>query len=311
MTTIQKQSKTKRRLTNEHITAITLSLAIVASITGVSAVQASVDPIESVDPQTISGSYGSLLTTASGKILTISGNTFSGEFVITATTITGEHCPEGAVIPNPYPGNTLTGTGSGLNQDFLFGETSEADPGVYHCTVVFTASGLDITNSPLTGSITQDVWLSKVGSKGFWKNHPEAVAQHITTQTGINIGGTEFTGLDDVIQILDMDPLVPEPKGKAKDNGGKDNLQKQHQIVDQLAAQFVAAYLNIWAVEENDTDCVGSDMETAWNTLSGLGWTGVNTAVPQPPEYSKGDINDIKDELEDFNTGGCSGSGLN
>ena len=114
---------------------------------------------------------------------------------------------------------------------------------------------------------------------GFWKNHPDETEEHLS----ILIGDFLVEDKDDANLVF------------------KVNAKNAH---DMLAAQLLAAEINVW---NNVPSCseVDDAITEAQDILSTEDYTGPGT-TDAPKKGDKGDVNAIKDILDDFNNNGCS-----
>jgi hypothetical protein len=158
-----------------------------------------------------------------------------------------------------------------------FTETFVGMPGVYHCTTVFEA--VNATDSDFLGN--QTVWIDAIGSKGYWKNHPDA--------TDIHIGGI-FLGPYEVMDSINATKIFKEHKGKY--------------ALDKLAGQLLAAKLNIAAIDNaTKTDCIGGNVTAADVLLDSRDYNGPTneklTGKDKKPAL------DYHKYLDKFNNYGC------
>jgi len=114
---------------------------------------------------------------------------------------------------------------------------------------------------------------------GFWKNHQEQTEEHLP----MFIGGYEVVTFDDATDVFNV------------------NAKNAH---DMLAAQLLAAEINVW---NNVTSCqeVDDAIEAAHGTLGVANYEGPGS-TDAPKKSDKGEVNAIKDILNQFNNFGCS-----
>jgi len=156
-------------------------------------------------------------------------------------------------------------------------------PGVYHCNVLFIAA--NVTNASDTTLIgNQTVWIDGIGSKGFWKNHPNATEQHLP----ITLGNFDVLTNETATEIFQA-------------HKGKFDL-------DKLAGQLLAAKLNIWALNMtapfDKVECIAGNVTAADDYLAGKGYNGVDTGT-KVTKSQKAEALGYHSALDDFNNGGC------
>jgi hypothetical protein len=180
-----------------------------------------------------------------------------------------------------------------------FTETFVGMPGTYHCTTVFEA--VNATDADFLGN--QTVWIDAIGSKGYWKNHPEATQKHLPILLGNQtLNATNQADPSTSYNVTDSDEaidLLQNHKGK--------------NVLNRLAGQLLTAKLNIWAlnhtntVTENDkVDCIVGNVTEADLTLETFGWNGISD--DPKPAFTKNDRKDALDihkYLDKFNNYGC------
>jgi len=162
----------------------------------------------------------------------------------------------------------------------LYNETFVGMPGTYHCDVIFRA--VNITDSSISDVIgNQTIWIDAIGSKGFWKNHPDASDIH----TPIDLGDHEVADSTEVTTIM-------------KAHKGKFDT-------DKLAAQLLAAKLNQWALM-NDTKipCVLGNITDADQLLDDRGYGGVDIGTKFMKDQKRPAL-ELHRDLDDFNNFGC------
>ena len=150
-------------------------------------------------------------------------------------------------------------------------------PGEYHCVVTFESD-----DGAVIGE--QEIWIEvpfvEPRTIGFWKNHPDDTDSHLS----IFIGDFE---------VLDSDSAKDVMKANAKN------------AHDMLAAQLLAAKLNVWA-GVTTCDDVSDAISAADAELAGSGYDGKgSTTAPNPQSGDKQTVNAIKDTLDSFNNNGC------
>jgi hypothetical protein len=167
-----------------------------------------------------------------------------------------------------------------------FTETFVGMPGVYRCTTVFEA--VNATNSADREFLgNQTVWIDAIGSKGYWKNHPNATEQHL--------------------------PITLSDKFTVETNVTATNLFKEHKgkfDLDKLAAQLLAAKLNIWALnmtepQPNDkVECIAGNVTAAEDLLTAKGYDQIGGGETMTGKDKKPAL-DIHKNLDLFNNYGC------
>jgi len=190
------------------------------------------------------------------------------------------------VILNLTTANTTTNIPEADYSKFLlYDETFVGMPGVYHCNVLFIAANVT-TASDTTLIGNQTVWIDAIGSKGFWKNHPNATDQHLP------------------ITIGEIDVLTNETATLVfESHKGKFGL-------DKVAAQLLAAALNVWAIDNaTKTSCITDTISGTNATLVTEGYDGPGgndnpkyhpKTNPAPPLLKSNHT-----ELDRFNNEGC------
>jgi len=190
---------------------------------------------------------------------------------------------------------------SGNHSKFLlFTETFVGMPGVYHCTVVFEAvNATDSENRDFLGN--QTVWIDAIGSQGFWKNHPGATAVHLPILLGnqtLDGGMNNVTTSENVTTGEEATLIFKEHKGKFD--------------LDKLAAQLLAAKLNIWAlnmtgeVPNDRIDCIEGNVTDADTYLAIAGYEGIGTAdLKKKDKGAKATALGFHSALDRFNNSGC------
>jgi hypothetical protein len=110
---------------------------------------------------------------------------------------------------------------------------------------------------------------------GYWKNHQEETEEHLEMIIGEYVVET----FDDATDVFNA------------------NAKNAH---DMLAAQLLAAEINVW---NNVPSCqeVDDAVEAAHGILTEAGWP--MSMVPE--KSAKGEVNAIKDILDEFNNYGC------
>jgi len=184
--------------------------------------------------------------------------------------------------------NTTTLIPSPQDGFLLYDETFVGMPGVYHCNVVFDAvNATDDTNVENIG--IQTVWIEAIGSKGYWNNNPDATAEHLPIVLGNETHFFEVNTNETATEIFE-------------DHKGKFGL-------DKVAAQLLAAALNVWALMEVDgnTECIDQTIASTNDTLGELGYDGPGG---EDPKFNKNNpyLEGLKANhtaLDDFNNNGC------
>ena len=171
----------------------------------------------------------------------------------------------------------------------LYNETLIAMPGVYHCNVIFRAVNVtDSSDSQVIGN--QTIWIDAIGSQGFWKNHPNATEQHLNITLGDFNGGFEVGDNETATELF-------------KAHKGKFDL-------DKLAAQLLAAKLNIWALNMTEpfdkVDCIKGNVTAADDLLGERDYEGVDTGETKFGK-DKRDALKLHKFLDIFNNFGCDG----
>jgi hypothetical protein len=166
-------------------------------------------------------------------------------------------------------------------------------PGNYHCTVEFIAN---VTTSSNTYSLAnQTAWLDVIGSKGYWKNHPDATEVHLPILLGN--------------QTLVDGESNPESSSNVTTSDEVTNIMKAHKgkfDLDKLAAQLLAAKLNLWAWMGSSADigCIEGNVTAADILLSDRGYSGID----EGDKFDKSDKQaalSLHSNLDDFNNNGC------
>jgi len=172
----------------------------------------------------------------------------------------------------------------------LYNETFVGMPGVYHCNVLFIAANVT-TASDTTLIGNQTVWIDSIGSKGFWKNHPNATDQHLP----ITIGELPVLTNETATVVFES-------------HKGKFGL-------DKVAGQLLAALLNVWALDmgtnSTKTDCINATITFTNATLDAQGYDGPGgNADPKFHPKSNPAPSGLKLNhtlLDRFNNFGCAG----
>jgi len=194
----------------------------------------------------------------------------------------------GQDILNVTTNNVTTFQSDGF---LLYNETLIAMPGVYHCNVIFRA--VNVTDSSVSDVIgNQTVWIDAIGSHGFWKNHPNATQKHLPITLGNET--VNFT----IVTNETATELFQLHKGKFD--------------LDKLAAQLLAAKLNIWAlnmtgeVPNDRIDCIEGNVTAADDLLTDRGYDDIG-AGEQFEKDQKRPALKLHKFLDRFNNFGCSG----
>ena len=199
---------------------------------------------------------------------------------ITNSTAPGEECLD-ALGTDVLTLTNQSATNGIIDTPFMlfYDEKITAMPGSYHCTVEFIAN---VTTSSNTYSLAnQTTWLDVIGSKGYWKNHPDASTLH----TPITIGAHEVVDSDEVTNIM-------------KAHKGKFDL-------DKLAAQLLTAKLNLWAwMGAGATGCIDGNVTAADLLLVDRGYAGIDTGNKLDKSDKKPALS-LHSNLDDFNNFGC------
>jgi len=184
------------------------------------------------------------------------------------------------IVINLTTANTTINIDTANDEFLLYDEFFIGMPGVYHCDVVFTAD--NGTDTAIIGN--QTAWIDGIGSKGFWKNHPNATEQHLPITLGNFDVLTNETATD----------IFQAHKGKFD--------------LDKLAGQLLAAKLNIWALNMTEpfdkVDCIAGNVTAADDYLAGKGYNGVDSGT-KVQKSEKAEAFGYHSALDDFNNGGC------
>jgi hypothetical protein len=152
---------------------------------------------------------------------------------------------------------------------------------------VIEASFLDEFGNPTIGNHAIKDWVADgpptadARTIGFWKNHPNDLAQHLPLSLGPLAIPDDASGLALALDILNS------ASGKNIDN--------------MLAAQLLAAKLNVAA---GVPPCVQGAIDKADLRLTIAGYAGPDTTSP-PAKNLKRSVNMIKNKLDEFNNNGC------
>jgi len=205
-------------------------------------------------------------------------------------------------VLNLTTANTTEFVDTPLEGYLLYKETFVGMPGVYHCNVIFKYVNVtDSSQSQVIGN--QTVWIDAIGSKGFWKNHPDATEVHLPILLGnqtLNGDGTNnSTTSFNVTSPEEATELFQKHKGKLSFN--------------RLAGQLLAAKLNIWALNMTATgpdnikvDCIGGNVTAADDLLRDNGWFGFESDHSVDKEDRR-IVLTVHKFLDRFNNFGCSG----
>lgn len=189
--------------------------------------------------------------------------------------------PLGVTVLSLTTANVTTNIPSPSDGFLLYNETFVGMPGVYHCNVVFDAvNATDAGNSEQIGN--QTVWIDGIGSKGYWKNHPEATDLLLWKLVG-NYNVTNSTVATE---------LFDAHKGKFD--------------LDKLAGQLLAAMLNIMALDgQSDTTCIDGNVTAANTTLADKMYGGPNDPTGKLKKSEKAPALELHGNLDEFNNYGC------
>lgn len=191
--------------------------------------------------------------------------------------------------------------GTPLKGFLLYNETFVGMPGVYHCNVIFKYVNVtDSSDSQVIGN--QTVWIDAIGSKGFWKNHPDATEVHLPILLGNQtLNATNMADPDTSFNVTSPEEateLFKKHKGKL--------------TLNRLAGQLLAAKLNIWALNMTDNqpnekvDCIAGNVTAADELLRDNDWSGVESdaAIDKSERRT---VLTVHKFLDRFNNFGCSG----
>jgi len=174
----------------------------------------------------------------------------------------------------------------------LYNETFVGMPGVYHCNVIFKYVNVtDSSDSQVIGN--QTVWIDAIGSQGFWKNHPNATEVHLPIKLG-NV--TDHYLIETNVTATE---LFNAHKGKFD--------------LDKLAAQLLAAKLNVWAlnmtgeVPNDRIDCIEGNVTGAEDLLAKRGYLGPDFNTGKLDKEDKFPALKLHKFLDRFNNFGCAG----
>ena len=183
-------------------------------------------------------------------------------------------------VLNLTTSNSTTFIPSPSDGFLLYDETFVGMPGVYHCNVVFVAANVTTSsNTELIGN--QTIWIDAIGSKGYWKNHPNATDVHVP----IDLGDHTVADSDEVTAIM-------------KAHKGKFDT-------DKLAAQLLAAKLNQWALMGSGaTSCIDQTIIDADALLVARSYGGVDIG-DKFEKSEKFTALSLHSALDDFNNLGC------
>ncbi len=295
-------SKTKRQINaNDKSAIMTIAAAVV--LLGAFFV---INPINltafaDVDPDMVENTTDNDFPIHPGTFLTVKNVTFTNSTgdlitITPAVNVTVSVVNEGTDIPcrdlthtivlNLTTANITTNIITPNSSSLFYTETFVGMPGVYHCNVLFIAANVT-TASDTTLIGNQTVWIDSIGTLGFWKNHANATEQHLP----INLGGF--------------------PVG---DNETATDIIKKHRgslSLDKVAAQLLAAYLNVWALDmgtnSSKTDCINATITFTNETIADY-----NGPIGNPQKIMKNnpDAPGLKLNhtlLDRFNNFGCAG----
>ncbi len=245
-----------------------------------------------VDPDMVDNSTGANGPVHPGDLLVVKNVTLTTgitpavnvTFTIFNST-TEDDCVDllGQVVLNLTTSNMTTNIPTPNDGFLLYDETFVGMPGVYHCDVNFIAA--NVTTSSDTESLgTQTVWIDAIGSKGYWKNHPDATEQHLP----ITLGNFDVLTNETATDIF-------------KAHKGKFDL-------DKLAGQLLAAKLNIWALNMTEpfdkVDCIAGNVSAADTYLGDNNYGGVDIG-DKVQKSEKAEAFGYHSALDDFNNFGC------
>jgi len=294
-------SKTKRQINANDKSAI-MTVAVAVVLLGAFFV---INPINltafaAVDPvmvKKVTGDGGPIhpgefltekivnFTNSTGELITITPAVNVTINIFNATT--QDDCVDllGNIVLNFTTDNVTTNIITPNSSSLFYTETFVGMPGVYHCEVEFIAA--NVTTASDTQSLgNQTVWIDAIGTLGFWKNHANATDQHLP----INLGGFLVPNNETATPIF-------------KEHRGPLSLEK-------VAAQLLAAALNVWAIDNaTKTSCITDTISGTNATLVDRGYDGpendinkINKRADRPFFMELG-INHT--DLDDFNNGGC------
>ncbi len=203
------------------------------------------------------------------------------------------------IILNLTTTNKTTNIITPNSSSLFYTETFVGMPGVYHCNVVFIAANVTTaSNTEVVGN--QTIWIDAIGSQGFWKNHQNATKVHLPILLG---NQTLDGGMNNVTTSKNV--TTPE-EATAIFNAHKGKFD-----LDKLAAQLLAAKLNIWALNMTDdqpndkVDCIAGNVTDADEYLALHGYDGIDSEGNLGKDKRDGLI--LHKFLDIFNNFGCAG----
>lgn len=208
------------------------------------------------------------------KTLTVAPNTGTEPFTVTATNDCGVDAignPVVTITPSEHTDVPQDGV-------IFFTEEISAMPGVYSCTVSFTVE--DATGE--LEIIQQDIDVDVVGSKGYWKNHVDALAD--TLGDGKDLATHTVTDPADAKNILS---------------------QKGKNTIDKVARQLLAAKLNVMTGVAST--CIDGTIAATDTQLDayGIPYTGPESVPNSATKSDKSTLTGLNELLDDFNNQGC------
>ncbi len=298
-------SKTKRHINANDKSAI-MTVAVAVVLLGAFFI---INPINltafaAVDPDEVKNTTGFDGPIHPGTFLTVKNVTFTNSTddlltITPAVNVTFSVVNEGTdqpcidltsqVILNLTTTNTTTNIDPvNYTKSLFYDETFVGMPGVYHCNVLFIAANVT-TASDTTLIGNQTVWIDAIGTLGFWKNHANATEQHLPITLGNFVVGDNETATD----------IFKSHKGKLN--------------LDKVAAQLLAAALNVWALDmgtnSSKTDCINATITFTNETIGGpagdYNGPGNNKQnVNKNSPFSEG-LKMNHTLLDNFNNNGC------
>jgi len=235
-----------------------------------------------------------------GEFVAVKNVTLGNITITSAVNVTFSVVNEGTDIPcrdltntivlNLTTNNVTTNIITPNSSSLFYTETFVGMPGVYHCNVLFIAANVtNASNTEVVGN--QTVWIDAIGTLGFWKNHPNATEQHLNITIGDFEGGFEVGDNETATKIF-------------KEHKGPLSLEK-------VAAQLLAAALNVWALDHNTgtdkTSCINDTIAFTNETIAAYDGPGfLKQKFSKNPKQPFIDLGDNHTLLDKFNNFGCT-----